>query len=195
METVSNFLFNNMSRIGNDNYDVSNRTIENTNASNYMLENYTHQNNIGNTISMSCNQPNVFCQGSPAGGIDGNNIDENSVLKFAPISKQKERVGAQERLFLTVPYLGKGPSNPILEAQLQQGEHNTNRKSVDPNSEVSFTNYSYVPLIPSIEASVTNPANLVEGVAAEGWIRGGLPSRELTRDHDYAIKHTPNQYA
>jgi hypothetical protein len=41
-------------------------------------------------------------------------------------------------------------------------------------------------MIPSLKASVTNPANLVEGVAAEGWIRGGLPSRELVKDKDYA---------
>ena len=33
--------------------------------------------------------------------------------------------------------------------------------------------------------NIQNPANLVEGVANEGWIRGGLPSRELTRDMDY----------
>ena len=34
------------------------------------------------------------------------------------------------------------------------------------------------PLVPSIKATVTNPANLVEGVASDGWVRGGVPSRE-----------------
>ena len=34
-------------------------------------------------------------------------------------------------------------------------------------------------------STINNPANLVEGVAADGWIRGGLPSRELTKDYDY----------
>ena len=42
-----------------------------------------------------------------------------------------------------------------------------------------------VDLVPSLKATIQNPANLVEGVANEGWIRGGLPSRELTRDMDY----------
>jgi hypothetical protein len=32
---------------------------------------------------------------------------------------------------------------------------------------------------------VTNPANLIEGVAAAGWIRGGLSSRELSKDKEY----------
>ena len=49
-------------------------------------------------------------------------------------------------------------------------------------------------MIPSLKATVQNPANLVEGVAADGWIRGGLPSRELTRDQDYATNHTSKQY-
>jgi hypothetical protein len=54
-----------------------------------------------------------------------------------------------------------------------------------------YTNY---PLLPSIQATVTNPANLVEGVAADGWIRGGLPSRDLTRDQDYFKQHGIHQY-
>ena len=40
-------------------------------------------------------------------------------------------------------------------------------------------------LIPSLKANIQNPANLCEESAANGWIRGGLPSRELTRDQDY----------
>jgi len=51
------------------------------------------------------------------------------------------------------------------------------------------------PMIPSLQATITNPSNLVEGVAAKGWIRGGLPSRELTRDSDYSVAHTDTQYS
>ena len=46
-----------------------------------------------------------------------------------------------------------------------------------------------VELVPSLKANIQNPANLCEDVAAEGWIRGGLPSRELTRDRDYFNKN------
>ena len=193
MSLTSNYLFNNMSRIGNDDSDISNRNIQNTNACTHMLDNYNFLNPMNKTINLATNQPNVFFQGSPAGGIHSDNVDENTILKFAPISKSKERNTAQERLFLTVPYLGRGPSNPVLESQIQQGEYLMNRKTLDPNSEVSHSDFSFTPLIPSLESSLTNPANLVEGVAAEGWIRGGLPSRELTRDEDYKVKHTPLQ--
>ena len=81
-----------------------------------------------------------------------------------------------------------------METHLQQGELSNNKKSVNPSSEISYSKYSQTPMIPSLKMTITNPANLIEGVAAEGWIRGGVPSRELTRDHDYANNHTGKQY-
>ena len=43
-------------------------------------------------------------------------------------------------------------------------------------------------MIPSLQSTINNPANLVEGVAEKGWIRGGVPSRELARDKEYSTK-------
>ena len=48
-------------------------------------------------------------------------------------------------------------------------------------------------MIPELASSITNPANCIEGAAAEGWIRG-LPSRDLTKDQDYFTQHTRTQY-
>ena len=59
----------------------------------------------------------------------------------------------------------------------------------EPITEKSFQNYTTTPLVPTLQATIQNPANLVEGVAANGWIRGGLPSREITRDQDYISRH------
>ena len=53
--------------------------------------------------------------------------------------------------------------------------------------EKSFDNHKGN-LIPSLQATIQNPANLVEGVAADGWIRGGMPSRELARDNEFFKK-------
>jgi hypothetical protein len=69
-----------------------------------------------------------------------------------------------------------------------------NKKSINTTTEQSYIPYQNYPLIPSIENSVTNPANLVEGVAADGWIRGGVPSRELQKDKDYKSNHNVYQY-
>jgi len=91
MSMTSNFLFDNMSRIGNDDYDVSNRNIQNTNACTHMLDNFSFLNPMNKTINLATNQPNVFCQGSPAGGINSDNVDENSILKFCSYLKRERK--------------------------------------------------------------------------------------------------------
>ena len=183
MSLVNN-MFDNISRIGSDNCDLTNKSIQNTKASNYLLENFTAYSPLTGAVNLAMSQPNIFLNGSPCGGINCNSIDANSSLKFSQISKSKERVVNQERLFSTVPYLGKGPCNVDVEDRLIGGDLNINRKSADPNSEVSQIDHIYYPLIPSIESTISNPKNLVEGVAASGWVRGGVPSRILNRDED-----------
>ena len=64
-------------------------------------------------------------------------------------------------------------------------ETNINKKSVSKLSEASYIKYYQTPLLKSVHDKITNPANSVEGVASEGWVRGGIPSRELTRDKEY----------
>ena len=121
-------------------------------------------------------------------------IDENSELHISDLSRDRCSISLFQRPYLTVPYLGRGKSDAILESQLQQGELANNRKSINPSTEVSYANYTQTPMIPSLKATINNPANLVEGVAAEGWIRGGLPTKQLTKDKDYATQHTNKQY-
>ena len=41
---------------------------------------------------------------------------------------------------------------------------------------------------------MNNSANKIENDASDGWVRGGVPSRELTRDKDYFNKHSEYQY-
>ena len=96
----------------------------------------------------------------------------------------RERGLIQQRIFNSVPYLGKGPGNTSLENTLRLSPNNFKLISLDPSSEVTNYNLTYTPLIPSIEATVTNPANYIENVADENWIRGGIPCRLLTRDNN-----------
>jgi hypothetical protein len=105
------------------------------------------------------------------------------------------RIDLFQRPFATVPFLGRGAVDPILEAQIQQGELITNKRSITQLTEKSYLKYHTTPLIPEVRQTIQNPRNLVEGVASDGWIRGGVPSRELTRDRDYNIAHTAGQYA
>jgi hypothetical protein len=78
--------------------------------------------------------------------------------------------------------------DPILEAQIQQGEAVTNKRSITRLTEKSHLRYRTTPLIPEMQQSVQNPDNIIEANASQGWIRGGVPSRELTRDRDMYSK-------
>ncbi len=184
MSSVLDRLFDNTARIGNDACDMTNRNKQNIESATYMLENFSTYNPVSDALNLATNQPNVTLQASLQGGINSDNIDINSALVFGNGTNNRVRGIFQERLFSTVPYLGKGPANTPLESQLIMSTNNLNKKSLDPTSEVSHLNFSYTPLIPSIESTVTNPANYVEGVASEGWIRGGVPSRLLSREED-----------
>ena len=194
MASVYDYTFNNTTRLGDDKCELSQSNIQNSQAATYLLDNFRPACPMNKAIDFATSQLNVNYSGSHQVGINGCNIDENSELSLTDLSKPKCRISLFRRPFSTVPYLGRGKSNPVLESQIQQGDLANNRKSINPTSEVSYISYTNTPMIPSLQATVSNPANLVEGVAAEGWIRGGLPSRELTRDQDYAKQHTPNQY-
>jgi hypothetical protein len=185
MASVYDYTFNQLTRIGDDSCDKSQRNVQNANASTYMLNQFRPDCPMSNAMDFALSQPNVNYTGSYQLGIGGCNVDESSELIMSTLSRPRCKLSLTQRPFLTVPFLGRGNSNPVLESQIQQGDLANNRKSLTNLTEVSHIKYSNVPMIPSLQASVTNPANLIEGVAAEGWIRGGLPSRDLVKDNDY----------
>jgi hypothetical protein len=188
MASVYNYTFDSLTRLGDDNCYVSERTKQNSQFGSYNTTNFFSQNcGLQKPLEFATSMPNVFVNGGFGNsGAGGCNINSDSKLRIGTIqTNPKCRISLLTRPFVTVPYLGRGPSNPILESQIQQGDFITNKKSCNTTTEQSHIDYRHYPLIPSLQATVTNPSNLVEGVAAEGWIKGGLPTRELIRDSDY----------
>lgn len=183
--------FDNTTRIGNDNCGLDQRNIMNLNAGNYMLTNYrSTESTMKKPLELATSQPNVFIGGGYHVAPGGSNIDANSEILFGEFPpRPKCKISLLQRPFATVPYLGRGESNPLLESYLLQGETANNKKSYNTLMEQSYMPYKNYPLIPELNASVNNPANLVEEVADDGWIRGGMPSREYARDKDYSFKH------
>jgi hypothetical protein len=190
MANVSSYTFDNMSRIGNDNCYLDQESIQNINACNYLLQNYFASDcSMKKPIDLATSQPGIFYNGGYNTGAGGCNIDDNSDLMLGSIqTNPKCRIDLFQRPFATVPFLGRGSVCPILEAQMQQGETNTNKRTVTQLSEKSYLSYSEIPLLPDIKERMTNTAYSVEGVASEGWVRGGVPSRELTRDRHSTSK-------
>ena len=191
MAFVTDYTFSNMSRIGSDVCTQDQITIQNINQSNYLLQNYfANDCTMKNPIRLATSQPGVNYNGPSSVGSGGCVVDDSSKLLIGSIQTHPRcKIDLFQRPFATVPFLGRGSVDPILEAQIQQGEMITNRRSVTKLTEKSYMKYSTTPLLPNIKERMTNPAYSVEGVASEGWIRGGIPSRELTRDRDSGSSH------
>ena len=190
MTTTYNYIFNNLSRIGDDNCGITARDTQNNNIGSYNTTNYfLSQCGMKQPIDFATKQPGIVCGGGPGNsnsGAGGCNVESDSNLKIGSIQTHpKCKISLYQRPFITVPYLGRGPPRPVMESRIQQGAMIRELKSCKTVTEKSFAPHTQTPLIPSVQATVQNPANLVEGVAHEGWIRGGLPSRELTRNQDY----------
>ena len=176
-------MFDTSARIGDDPCDLTNRNKENIAAANYLLQNFSTQQSINQAMNLAAQEPNMRVSGSPGGGIRGDHIDLNSRLRIPDCLSGEVGVNVQQRMFLTVPYLGRGVQNTDLENELilRGVVCHENKKTESNNGEISQIDRLYTPLLPTIEQKISNPANCVESIAHSGWIRGGLPSRIATR--------------
>jgi hypothetical protein len=186
MAFVTNYMFDNMSRIGSDSCSQDQVSIQNINACNYSLQNYyLNDCSLKQPIYLATTQPGIMVDGGYGSGANGCNIDSSSKLLLGGLNTHPRcKIDLFQRPFATVPYLGRGSVCSILESQIQQGELLTNKRSVTRLTEKSYLKYSNTPLLSDIKDRVTNPYYCIEGVASDGWVRGGVPSRELTRDRN-----------
>jgi hypothetical protein len=178
------YIFDSMSRIGNDSPAIDQRNIQNVNNANYNLENYYPSCPMSKAKDFALTQPYVFYKGSHEGGIKGCEIEANNELKYTHISRPACKLSLVTRPFLTVPYLGKGLGDCDTEFQLKTGQFDLNKKTVNNTMEQSFSEYKNYPLIDSIKENVTNSAYVIEDDAMKGWQRGGMSAREFARNQD-----------
>lgn len=187
MANVSNYVFDNMSRIGNDDCCISQSDIQNVVSCNYMTQNFFAADcSMKNPIELATSQPGITYNGGYNTGAGGCNIDDSSMLLIGSIQTHpKSQIDLFHRPFATVPYLGRGSVNPVMESQILQGEQITNKRSINTLSENSYIKYHQTPLLPAVKDNFNNSATKIESDANDGWVRGGVPSRELTRDTQY----------
>ena len=120
-------------------------------------------------------------RGQAGFGIDRAALDARGDAALHGEGLARHRGGIDQlfaRPFATVPYLGRGGGNPILESQLQQGETIRDLKSVSTISETTYIDYNQYPMSDDLRKQISNPANSVEELAMNGWIRGGASSRD-----------------
>jgi hypothetical protein len=176
----SDFMFNNMTKINLDTCSSTQDNIQNTNIANWNLTNYfTNDCHMKKGLDFALSEPAINYTGSHQLGLGGCNVDTNS---FLTINKQVRCPGKfdnQERMYLTIPFLGRGVGNIDVETAILQGDSVTDIKKISKKTEESHVNVNnFTPLIPSLQEYVDNTDNIIEDDASKGWIRGGLPSRE-----------------
>lgn len=168
--------FNNMTSLKADAPDQTQNNIQNTRFGNYSVSNYFSNNSFESQVKFAIQQPGFILSNL---GISPAVIDaESQLLNKSSSERGTERVQLFQRPFLTVPYLGRGGGDPTLEAQLQQGEMIRDLKSVSTISEKPYIDYSLYPMRDDLRKKINNPANSVEELAMNGWIRGGASARE-----------------
>lgn len=188
MANVSDYTFFNLARIGDDNCSLDQNSIQNAEAASWILQNYfTTDCTMSKAKKLATSQPGINYSGTMGSDICGSNIDTSSKLLIGTVNSHPRcHIDLFQRPFATVPFLGRGSVDPILESQIQQGEAITNKKSVTGNTEKCHLKYHNTPLLPEVKQRIQNPSNLIEGVAAHGWVRGGVPSRDLSRDQTFS---------
>jgi hypothetical protein len=179
MSFSSNYVFQNMSRIGLDNCYTQQRDIENSNYSTYMLQNYfANDCSMAKPIELATSQPAIVYSGGYGSGAGGCNIDQSSKLLIGTIQTHpKCKISLYERPFATVPYLGRGAVNPFTESQIQQGEQTMNKKSVSTLGQIQQSSYYPAILAEGTQSRMNNYFNSLENVP-----RSGVNSKDMYRD-------------
>lgn len=177
MSGLYDYMFDNISRLGDDVTAMSSRNNQNNMFSSYSLTNFFDKCH-GEVHPMSVSQPNIFfTAGKNTVGYNGCVVDDSNTLRNEIMqTNHRGKISLFPRPFVTIPYLGKGPCNIDHEFELKQGDRVSNKKTITGLSEKAYTDYHHYPLISSIQRTVTNPDNLVEK-----HTRGGDPARDLSK--------------
>lgn len=166
----SDYIFNRLGNISDDNTDMTQRSLQNTHFSNLVLTNYFRDKISNEQIEFISKYPGLDNNGVIGPGIGGSLVDGESNLLFSTKQERPlEKLQLFARPFLTVPYLGRGSCDPTLESHLLQGEVIRGKKSVNTIMEQNYATKTIFPLPEQI--------NAVEEVALGGWNRGGADTR------------------
>lgn len=181
MSFISDYRFNNVSRIGQDGIDLTTQTVENSRYSTYNTTSFFGDKITESQMSFVSAQPTMNIYGSAIGcGIGGSLIDNDSRVVIKNTQERPlEKLHLFSRPFATVPYLGRGSVDTVLESQLQQGEPVHDKKSTSTIMDKSFFNYTQFPLDDEMQNRVNDTKNTVEESALKGWVRGGVATRDI----------------
>jgi hypothetical protein len=191
---MSDYTFFNLGRIGSEEIDNTQRQVLNMRFANYNLSNYFSDPADNNHVNFATAYPQMLFSATNGGnGLSGAAVDADSKLLIQKEqTRSLDKLNLNTRPFITVPYLGRGSCDTLLETQLLQGELRTDKKSVSTIMDKSFMEYSMYPTDQKMEERVQNPAYNVEEAALDGWVRGGVLTRQMANDQHYSQNARPS---
>lgn len=182
MSTVSDFVFNGISRLGDDACSMDQNSIQNAAACSYTLTDFSAQDcTMSRARQFATSQPGVNYKGGYGGATNGCMVDINSRLTIGSLQTHpRAKLDLFPRPYATVPFLGRGAVDPVVESQLKFGETGSNRRTQTLYAEKNYSPYHITPLIPEMQqrAEIHNMA------LANDQMRGGFATREQGRDAD-----------
>lgn len=191
---MADFAFYNMASLRSDAVDNTQRNIYNTRFANHTVSNFFSDPAANAHVQFATQQPDVSwfsVQGGSAVGGAVIDVDSDLIIK-AQQGRSLEKLSLAQRTFLTIPYLGRGACDVHMEAQMIQGENSHDKKSVGTVMSKSFMDYTMYPVDQKMQSDATNPKHKIEESAMDGWIRGGILTREMMNDRDFMQQSRPN---
>jgi hypothetical protein len=179
VQNKGEFNINEFTRVRDDSCEVAQNIRDSAGPGKYQVTNLVPKQAAAAKIEY----PNPTLLGKEGFGFNNMAIDQDSRLRneAQQAGRQKCPLHLQSRPFATVPFMGNGRGNSDVESSLIYAEFARIERPCGTVTETFFDN-NFTPLVPHLAAHIQNPANLVPEVAANGWIRSGIPSRQFVRD-------------
>lgn len=170
---------NTNSRLHYDDTNITQNEIINKKAMNYTL-NTVKQINRDANVSLS--EPNIHTFGSVA-IKDNVDADSSMLLNKNQSTINRGKSTLQEPIFASSDstYKGRGMGNPSLEIVLKKGEYYRDKKFATKVNEKTGEVIKDFPLLPNVRSTLAKPSNFVETRSSTDWVRGGIPTREISK--------------
>lgn len=179
-------ILNQLTRVSNDPSCIDQQSIQNIAAGNYILSNpFLQYNYMSHVQKLATSQVGINYKGGFGLSSDPNDVDCGTRMRFGYMNTNpRSRVDLFTRPFVTVPYLGRGDADAVVEAQLQQGVLVKDPRTILRDSEKNMFKYSSTPLIPLVasQLGIQDSSKMIEQFAEPSFIRGGISTRDLHRD-------------
>lgn len=145
MSFTTSYTFNKSDRLGSDASYNTQHSIQNTKFANYNLASYQSEDITPDIMYFASQTPAMIVSGSSRGsGLTGSiiNVDSSLRIDAAKQNKLMENIDLRQRMFMSVPYLGRGAGDIPVETKLQRGDSESKRPSL---TDTSITGYVIYP--------------------------------------------------